>query len=79
MNDKPKQLKKMATWTIAVFATVFAVFMTLFWLLVYPVTGGSVWNAVGAALSAGWLIFVITAVLCLGAYFGYKLYLDRKN
>ena len=79
MNDKPKQLKKMATWTIAVFATVFAVFMALFWLLVYPVTSGSVWNVLGAALSAGWLIFVLAAVLCFGTYFGYKLYLDRKK
>ena len=45
MNDNSKKLKKMAIWTIAVFATVFAVFMALFWMLVYPVTGGSVWTS----------------------------------
>ena len=60
----------MATWSIAVFATIFALFMALFWLLVYPATGGSVWNVLGAALGAGWPIFVIAAVLCFGAYIG---------
>jgi hypothetical protein len=79
MNDKSKQLKKMATWTIAVFATVFAVVMALFWLLVYPVTAGSVWNVLGAALRAGWLIFVIAAVVCLATFFSYKFYLERKK
>lgn len=79
MKDNSKQLKKMATWTIAVFATVFAVFMALFWLLAYPTTGGSAWNILGAAFGTGWPIFVIAAVLCFGAYFGYKLYLDRKK
>jgi hypothetical protein len=79
MNDKSIKLKKMATWTIAVFATVFAVFMALFWMLVYPGTSGSVWNALSEALSAGWLVFLIAAVLSLVTYFGYKLYLDRKK
>lgn len=79
MNDKSKQLKKMATWTIAIFATVFAVLMALFWLLVFPVTSGSVWKVLGGVFSAGWLIFVIAAVLCMGAYFGYKFYLDHKK
>ena len=69
----------MATWTIAVFATIFAIFMALFWLITYPVTSGSAWNVIGEALKAGWLIFVIAAVLCLGTYFGYKLYLERKK
>jgi len=79
MDDKAKKLKKMATWTIAVFATVFAVFMALFWLLNYPVAGGSVWKALGAALATGWMIFLIAAVLCIAAFYGYKLYLDRKK
>jgi hypothetical protein len=79
MDDKVKKLKKMATWTIAVFATVFAVFMALFWLLNYPVTGGSPWNVLKAALTSGWIVFLIDAVLCIATYFGYKLYLDRKK
>jgi hypothetical protein len=79
MKDNSKKLKKMATWTIALFATVFAVFMALFWLLTYPVTGGSAWNVLGAALGAGWSVFLIVAMLCLCAYFGYKLYLNRKK
>ncbi len=65
----------MATWT----TVVFAVFMAMFWLLTYPVTVGSAFNALGAALGEGWPIFMIAAVHCFGAYFGYKLYLDRKK
>jgi hypothetical protein len=79
MNDKQKQLKKMATWTISVFATVFAVTMAVIWLVKYPTTSGSTWNVLGAVLSTGWLIFVVAAVLCLLAYIGYKFYLDRKK
>ena len=79
MKDNSKQLKKMATWTIAVFATVFAVFMALFWLLAYPTTDGSPWKVMGAAIGTGWPIFLIAAVLCLVAYFGYKSYLDRRK
>jgi len=79
MKDNSKQLKKMATWTIAIFATVFALVMALFWMLSYPMSGGSVWKALGDALAAGWPIIVIAAVLCLVAYFGYKIYLDRKK
>jgi hypothetical protein len=79
MNDNSKKLKKMATWTIAIFATIFAVFMALFWLINYPLTRGSAWKGLGAAFGSGWPIFLITAVLCLGTYFGYKIYLDRKK
>jgi hypothetical protein len=79
MDDNSKKLKKMATWTIAVFATVFGVFMALFWLLNYPVTDGSAWNVLGAALASGWLIFVVAAVLCIAVYFGYKMYLDSQK
>lgn len=35
MDDNSKKLKTMATWTIAVFAKVIVVFMSLFWLLNY--------------------------------------------
>ena len=78
MKDNSTKLKRMATWTIVVFATVFAVFMTLFWML-NAAAGGSSLSILGAALTSGWLIFVVAAVLCLGAYYGYKLYLSRQK
>jgi hypothetical protein len=79
MDDNSKKLKRMAIWTIAVFATVFAVFMALFWLINYPVIGGSAWSVLGAALSSGWSIFLIAAVLCFLVYFSYKYYLSHKK
>jgi hypothetical protein len=79
MDEKTKKLRKMAIWTIAVFATVFAVFMALFWMINYPLSNGSAIDVLLSSLGAGWPIFLIDAVLCLLAYFGYKLYLDRKK
>jgi hypothetical protein len=79
MNDNSKKLKRMAVWITAIFATIFAIFMAVFFLMNYPLSKGSVWNGLGAAFGSGWPIFLITAVLCLGTYFGYKMYLDRKK
>ena len=79
MDEKTKKLRKMATWTIAVFATVFAVFMAVFWMINYPLSDGSAVDVLLASLATGWPVFVIDAVLCLLAFFGYKLYLDRKK
>jgi len=31
MEDKKIKLRRMASWTITIFATVFAVFLALFW------------------------------------------------
>lgn len=79
MDDKKKKLRKMAIWTLAIFATVFAVFMALFWLMLYPLMPGGPLSVLGAALSQGWPIFLIAAVICIVIYYAYKLYLDRKN
>jgi sterol desaturase/sphingolipid hydroxylase (fatty acid hydroxylase superfamily) len=79
MDNNSKKIKMMATWSIAVFATVFAVFMALFWLIEYPLVGGSTWKVLLAALSVGWPIFLIAAVLCCGLYYGYKYYLSHKK
>ncbi len=78
MNDNSKKLKRMAVWTIAVFATIFAVVMAVLWIPLYNV-GASAFGAIGQAFAAGWLIFLIVAVLCFAAYFGYKTYLGRKK
>jgi zinc transporter ZupT len=78
MNDNSKKLKRMATWTIAVFATIFAIVMAVLWIPLFN-NGASAFAAIGQAFAAGWLIFVVVAVLCIAAYFGYKYYLDRKK
>lgn len=78
MEDNSKKLKTMATWTVAVFSIVFAVFMSLFWLLNYEL-GVTVWNVLWAAFATGWPIFLVTAVICMVIYFGYNYYLIHKK
>jgi hypothetical protein len=78
MDEKSKKLRKMATWTIAVFATIFAVTFAVLWLPVYK-TSSSAIAAIGSIFSSAWLIIVIDLVLCAGAFFGYKFYLQGKK
>jgi zinc transporter ZupT len=78
MNDKIKKLKKMAIWTIVVFATIFAIVMAVLWIPLYN-AGASAFGAIGQAFTAGWLIFIVVAILCFAAYFGYKYYLGSKK
>jgi hypothetical protein len=78
MDDKKKKLRKMATWTIAVFATIFAVTIAVLWLPIYPASSGA-FDALGKVFSAGWLILLIDLVLCVLAYFGYSVYLKNKK
>jgi len=75
MDEKQKKLKRMAIWLIAVFATVFAVVMALFWLL----TGSAGFSSIGMAFRYGWSIFAIVGVLCILIYFIYKGFLGRKK
>jgi hypothetical protein len=78
MNDNSKKLKRMAIWTVAIFATVFAVVMAILWIPLFN-GGASAINAVGQALAAGWLIILIALVLCVGTYVGYLYYLKSKK
>ena len=78
MDDNKKKLRKMATWTIAVFATIFAVTFAVMWLPVYKISNSAM-SAIGTIFSQAWLIIVIDLVLCVGAFFGYKLYLSSKK
>jgi hypothetical protein len=78
MDEKAKKLKKMATWTIAIFATIFAVTFAILWIPFYQ-TNGAALAAIGGIFSEAWVIILLDLVLCLGTYFGYKLYLDRKK
>ncbi len=78
MDDKSKKLKRMVVWTIAIFAAIFAVVMAVLWIPLYN-AGASAFGAVGQAFAAGWVIFLVVAVLCIAAYFGYKYYLNTKK
>jgi hypothetical protein len=78
MDEKKKKLKKIATWMIAVFATIFAVTVAVLWLPLYP-QSTSAMNSLGMVFAAGWPVLLADLVLCLAAYFGYKLYLDKKK
>jgi len=78
MNDNSKKLKRMATWTIAVFVVIFAIVMAVLWIPLFN-AGASAFGAIGQAFVAGWVIFVVVAVLCIAAYYGYKYYLNSKK
>ena len=78
MNENSKKLKKMATWTVAVFATIFAVVMTVLWIPIYG-AGASAFGAIGQAFGAGWMVILLDLVLCVGTYLGYSYYVNRKK
>ena len=78
MDEKKKKLKKVATWTIAVFGTIFAVTFAVLWLPIYPTSTGAL-DALGKVFAAGWMIMLIDLGLCVLAYFGYSLYLKNKK
>lgn len=78
MDDNAKKLKKMATWTVAVFATIFAVVMAVLWIQLYA-AGFSALTALGQAFGEGWIMILIALVLCAGTYYGYFLYTNRKK
>ncbi len=78
MEDK-KKLKRMATWTIAVFATIFAVVMAVMWLVSYPADGGSPFHIIGTILGMTWYAILLSALLCFAVYFVYSFYLSKKR
>jgi hypothetical protein len=78
MDDKKKKLRSMAVWTLAIFATIFAVAFAILWLPIYPMSNGAM-NALGQVFAKGWLILVLDVVLCAGVYFGYRFYLNSKK
>ena len=48
----------MATWTVAIFATVFALVMAVLWIQLYG-RGSPAMTALGLAFKEGWLMIVI--------------------
>jgi uncharacterized membrane protein (DUF485 family) len=77
MDEKKKKLKKMATWTIAIFATVFAVTFAVLWLVNYPLSTSGM-DAIGKVFATGWPILVADLVLCVLVYAGYSFFTNKK-
>jgi hypothetical protein len=78
MDEQKKKLRKVASWTIAVFGTIFAVTFAVLWLPIYP-TSTNALDAISKVFSAGWLIMLVDLVLCVLVYFGYSFFLKNKK
>jgi hypothetical protein len=78
MNDNSKKLKRMAAWTTAIFAAIFAIVLVIFWLIHFQVSH-SAFGALGQAFQSGWLLLLIDLVLCAGTYIGYSSYIKNKK
>jgi hypothetical protein len=79
MDEKKSKVKRMAVWTIVIFAAIFASVLAALWIALYNVGGGSASTALGQAFAAGWPILLIDLLLCAGVYFGYRYFLDRQK
>jgi uncharacterized membrane protein len=66
------------SWTVAIFATIFAVVMAVLWISLYN-SGTPALPAIGGAFAEGWLMILVALVLCGGTYLGYYLYINRKT
>ncbi len=78
MTENSIKLKKMATWTVAIFATIFAVVMAVLWIPLYS-SGIPAISAIGQAFAGGWVIILLALVLCGGTYLGYSFYIKRMK
>lgn len=71
MDETKKKLRRMAIWLIAVFATAFAIVVTV----LYLVSRGNIWIALGSS----WWLILILGVICIAAYYIYKMILAKKK
>jgi len=78
MDEKKAKLRKMAVWAITVFAAVFAVTFAVLWLMNYPLSTSAM-DTIGNIFATGWPILLAAFVLCVLAYGGYWLYLNKKK
>jgi Na+/H+-dicarboxylate symporter len=78
VNPNAVKLKKMSSWTVAIFATIFAVVLAVLWLQQYG-AGSPAFTALGQSFAEGWLMILIALVMCAGTYIGYFLYINRKK
>ena len=79
MDENKLKMKRMAVWTIVIFAVIFASVLAALWLALFNLGGGSAVGALAEAFSSGWPILLIDLVLCGGVYFGYRYYLNRQK
>jgi type VI protein secretion system component VasF len=78
MDEKKFKMRRMAAWTIAVFATIFASVMTVLWTTLFK-TGTPAFAATGEAFISSWPVLLIDLVLCVAVYSGYSLFLNRQK
>jgi len=79
MDEKKSKLRKMAIWTIVIFAAIFASVLAALWITLYNMGSLTAWGALGQAFSSGWPILLIDLVLCAGVYVGYRYFLNRQK
>ena len=77
MDEKKKKLRRMATWTIALFGAILAVAFGVLWLVNQD--AGSKTAVLGQVLKSGWLVLLVDLVLCGGVYVVYNLVVNRKK
>ena len=78
MDEKSNKLRKMAAWTIAIFATILAIAFAVLWLPIYPQSNNAM-AALGQVFASGWLVLVLDLVLCAGVYFGYRYFVNSQR
>ena len=78
MDEKNIKLRKMAAWTIAIFATILAIAFALLWLPIYPQSNNAM-AALGQVFASGWLVLVLDHVLCAGVYFGNRYFVNSQR
>jgi hypothetical protein len=79
MDEKKSKLRKMAIWTIVIFAAIFASGLAALWMALYNMGAASASGALGQAFGSGWPILLIDLILCAGVYFGYSYFLNRQK
>jgi hypothetical protein len=79
MDEKKTKLRRMAVWTIAIFAAIFASVVAALWLASFNSGATSAFDALGKAFASAWPILLIDLVLCAGVYAGYSYYLSRQK
>lgn len=77
-QEKEKKLKLMKFWLFGTFGIVFAAFTVYFGGLVAVVGGATGFDASIFASANYWLFIAVTAILCVGVWYGYKSYLNKK-
>ena len=71
-NDTEKRLKLMRFWLIGIFIIVFA------GTSIFSGYIGSIIGSPIGGMLVSWPIWLVTAVLALAVYFGYKYWIGRK-